>query len=224
MSASRIHIREATPADVPVIADVHFDAFGLGVMSQIMHPGGVSDDAKAKFAATLLPPRDDSKPGIEVRIWVAELRPESGQDGDAKIVGFARWIIYHAERTEEQWNLPVMPMTMEMLGEGSNPEAVNWFLGGLHKKARPLIGGEANACKCLPSIMLLLGPDTDALDRSQYLRLSPRVPRLGRRVRAPPTGLRTRRQSWAAQHADSFARGLSRVQEIRLSKCSRHRL
>jgi hypothetical protein len=224
LTMSRIRIREAIPAEAPVLVDIHFGAFGPGVMSQLMHPGGVTDDAKVKFGATLFPaPGDNSKPGVEVKIWVAELRPEPGQGGDAKVVAFAKWLIYHTERPEEQWNVEVKPMTAEMLGDGCSAEAVNWFLGGLHKKARPLIRGEANACKChLPCCSW--GPDTDGLDRSQSLRLSPRVPRVGCRVRATPTGLRIRRQSWAAQLAAGFARGISRVQEIRLSKRGCHGL
>ncbi|KAK1829926.1 puromycin N-acetyltransferase [Podospora conica] len=151
----QISVREAVPADIPAIVDVHFGAFGPSVMNQLMHPGGVTADAKAKFGATLFPPPGDgSKPGSEVRHWVAELRPEPGQPGDAKIIAFAKWNIFRTQRPEEEWNAEPKAMTNEMLGEGSSAEAFNWFIGGLHKKARPLIRGEANAylgiLACLP--------------------------------------------------------------------------
>ncbi|KAK0754313.1 N-acetyltransferase-like protein [Schizothecium vesticola] len=184
---SRVRIREAVPADVPALADVLYGAFGPGVMNQLMHPGGVTDDAKAKFGATLFPaPGDDSKLGVEVKIWAAELRPEPGQVGDAKIVAFAKWVIYHTERSEEQWNVEVKAMTTEMLGDGSSAEAFNWFIGGLHKKAKPLIRGEANAylsiLACLPefqglgagSALLRQGCElADSLGLPSWLAASP---------------------------------------------------
>ena len=144
---SQIRIRQASPADVPDITEVHFGAFGPNVMNILMNPGGPTAEAKTKFGETLFPAPGDTKPGAEVQIFVAELHPEPGQVGDPKIIAFAKWLIYRNERPEEQWNVEVKDMTTEMLGEGSNAEAFNWFIGGLHKTAKPLIKGEANACK-----------------------------------------------------------------------------
>ncbi|KAK0730199.1 hypothetical protein B0H67DRAFT_475633 [Lasiosphaeris hirsuta] len=129
----RIRVREATPADVPAMVDIHYDAFGPDVINQLLFPGGVTQDARDKLSLTFFPPAvPGAKPGPETTYMVAELLPEGVPDGGpGEVVAFAKWVLFREQRPEEEWNTPRV-VTAEMLGEGSNPEVFNSFIGAMH--------------------------------------------------------------------------------------------
>lgn len=134
--APRLRIRRATPDDAGTIAKIHFEAFGPGVMNKLMHPGGVSEDARAKFAGGIFPPPDKAAdPSAEVIVMVAELLAEGSQaEGgqDPVIVAFAKWKLVREAQPREEWEVRE-DMTEEELGEGANAAVYNKFIGGLHQ-------------------------------------------------------------------------------------------
>ncbi|POS73694.1 hypothetical protein DHEL01_v207907 [Diaporthe helianthi] len=141
--APRLRIRRATPDDAAAIAKVHFEAFGPGVMNRLMHPGGVSEDARAKFAGSIFPPPGtatataEQQPAREVIVMVAELEGE-GLGRDPVIVAFSKWTLVREQQPREVWEQEgAHEMTEEQVGEGANVAVYNEFLGGLHRmKAR----------------------------------------------------------------------------------------
>lgn len=141
--APRLRIRRATPDDAGAIAKIHFEAFGPGVMNKLMHPNGVSDDARAKFAGGIFPPPDKAADtSAEVIVVVAELLAEGSQaDGGTQeppaVVAFAKWKLFREAQPREEWEGGHHEMTEEQLGEGANAAVYNEFIGGLHRmKAR----------------------------------------------------------------------------------------
>jgi hypothetical protein len=112
----RVRIREATPADVDAIVDVHFAAFDDDVMNQLMNPGGVSEDARQKFGSRLLQQfaapsgTDTSPPREENFLLVAEYLPE---DGPGEVVALAKWLLHREPRTEEEQSAQVFNATTE---------------------------------------------------------------------------------------------------------------
>lgn len=143
-SNARIRIRDATPADLPVMADIHFDAFGTNVMGKLLSPRGVTEDQKQKFAAQLYPPPEPTIENGELILKVAELFPEGVSDDAApgEVIAWAKWELYRHPRTEEQWNVEIPLQTAETLGEWSSPEVHNAFLRALHIKRRDLAKGD----------------------------------------------------------------------------------
>ncbi|KAM7194032.1 hypothetical protein V8F20_008128 [Naviculisporaceae sp. PSN 640] len=141
---ARIRLRDPTPADLPIMADIHFNAFGTNVMGKLLSPGGVTEAQKQRFAAQLYPPPEPTIENGEVIFKVAELFPEGVSDDAApgEVIAWAKWELYRHPRTEEQWNVEVPFQTLESLGEGSNPEVHNAFLRALHIKRRDLAKGD----------------------------------------------------------------------------------
>lgn len=144
--APRLRIRRATPDDAGTIAKIHFEAFGPGVMNKLMHPDGVSEDARNKFAGSIFPPPDKATdPSAEVIVIVAELLAEDSQavaDGsqDPVIVAFAKWKLVREAQPREEWEVD-HEMTEEELGEGANAAVYNEFIGGLHRMKRRWVKG-----------------------------------------------------------------------------------
>jgi hypothetical protein len=152
----RIQVRQATVADVPTMVDIHYAAFGLDVMDKLMHPNGVTEDIKTKFGSTFFPAADPAKPKKkgETIIMVAELVPEEADSVAApEIMAFSKWVLQREPRTEEEWNVEEPPMTVEQLGEGSDVDVFNAFIGGLHRKRRLWAKGDPCLCesKCHPT-------------------------------------------------------------------------
>lgn len=143
--APRLRIRRATPDDAGTIAKIHFEAFGPGVMNKLMHPGGVSEDARAKFAGGIFPPPDKAAdPSTEVIVMVAELLAEGSQaeEGqDPVIVAFAKWKLVREAQPREEWE-GRDDMTEEELGEGANAAVYNTFIGGLHEMKKRWAKGD----------------------------------------------------------------------------------
>lgn len=143
--APRLRIRRATPADAGAIAKIHFEAFGPGVMNRLMHPGGVTEDARAKFAGGIFPPADKAADAsAEVIVMVAELLAEGSEaDGgkDAPIVAFAKWKLVKEAQPREEWEAHG-DMTAEELGEGADAAVYNEFIGGLHRMKKRWVKGE----------------------------------------------------------------------------------
>jgi hypothetical protein len=148
----RVRIREATPADVDAIVDVHFAAFDDDVMNQLMNPGGVSADARQKFGSRLLQQfaapsgTDTSPPREENFLLVAEYLPE---DGPGEVVALAKWLLHREPRTEEEQSAQVFNATTEMFGQGCDIDVVNAFIGGMNRLQRDHAKGEAALCKSL---------------------------------------------------------------------------
>lgn len=146
----RIRIREAVEADTDIVNDLHFEAFDDNVMNQLMYPGGVSADTKAKCRARMFSnsaPKDDAKKKSETFLHVAELLPEDGPaDGPGEIVAIAKWTLYREPRAEEEWKADEFTATTEIFGEGSNLEVINAFIGGMNQKQRDHTKGEAALC------------------------------------------------------------------------------
>lgn len=140
--APRLRIRRATPDDAGAIAKVHFEAFGPGVMNRLMHPGGVSEEARAKFAGSIFPPPGEQQPG-DVFVVVAELEEEDGGGRDPVIVAFSKWKLVREQQPPEEWEKEgAHEMTAEQLGEGANAAVYNEFIGGLHRMKKGWVKGE----------------------------------------------------------------------------------
>ncbi len=144
----RIHVREGTPADVPILTKIHFDAFAPDPAGQILNPKGLSEDAKLKFGIGLFPP---DTPGVksseESLVTVAELLPEDGpDDGPGEIIAYGKWSIYREARPKEEWDVDLV-FTADMVGEGGDPEAYQFFIGGLAKLTKSFTRGDPHMCK-----------------------------------------------------------------------------
>lgn len=143
----RLRLRRATPADVPDLVRVHFDAFGQGVMHRLMYPGGPSEGGRARYAAAFSPPPagdgDPSKPSpVDTFIMVAETLPVEGEAGGRpEIVAFAKWRLVK-EPVPEDTLEPLREFTAAELGEGTNVEVYNAFIGGLHQLRRKWMKGD----------------------------------------------------------------------------------
>lgn len=157
--APRLRIRRATPDDAGTIAKIHFEAFGPGVMNKLMHPGGVTEDARAKMAGGIFPPPDKAAdPSAEVIVMVAELLAEGSQaEGgqDPVIVAFAKWKLVREAQPREEWE-GVDEMTDEQLGEGADAAVYNKFVGGLHEMKQRWVKGDP----CVRE-SLLFSPDAE---------------------------------------------------------------
>lgn len=139
----RIRVRDATPADLDVLTDIHFDAFGTDAMGPLLNgPGGLTEDQKIKFGETLLAPATPLPSEGETIVKVAELLPENDGGSAAEVIGFGKWVLFRHPRTEEEWNVEIPYETMETLGEGSAPEVHNAFLRAIHVKRRDLAKGD----------------------------------------------------------------------------------
>jgi hypothetical protein len=138
----RIHIREATPDDVDSLVDIHFDAFGGGIMSRLLNPNGPTQEARAKFASMFFPEAIENPTGVEPFTMVAELLPKDATDTDSpEIVAFGRWLLCRQPRPESEWNVETV-MTAEQLGEGVDVDFHNSFIGGLRRKNALLAKGD----------------------------------------------------------------------------------
>jgi hypothetical protein len=134
----RIRVRRAVPADADTLVDIFEAAFAPDVMQGLMHPGGFTADARAKFGATFFP---NDKKG-ETIVMVAERLPDDGpDDGPGEMVALSKWILHREPRTEDEWNVET-PETVETLGEGSNATIHNEFIGGLERKRREQAKGD----------------------------------------------------------------------------------
>jgi hypothetical protein len=144
----RIRVRDATPADAPIITEIHYKAFAHGIMDQLMYPNGVTEDNRAKFAARLFPPprsEDEKAKKGENMVWVAEYVPD---DGPAEIVAFSRWTLYRQPRPEEVWKVDAAyKPTLEMFGQGANIEVIDTFVGEMRRMSERAAKGEAMLCK-----------------------------------------------------------------------------
>jgi len=155
----RIRVREAVPADAPAMVDIHYAAFGPSVMNALMHPGGVTEDARKKFMSSFFPSPDAGdkpegseqapKPGPESISMVAELLrdAEDAPTAAPEIVAFSKWTLHKKERPEEEWNVH-KEFTAEMLGEGASVEVVNAFIGGFKALRRKWARGDPHAGMC----------------------------------------------------------------------------
>ena len=144
--APRLRTRRATPDDAGAIARIHFEAFGPGVMNRLMHPNGVSEDARAKFAGAVFPPPDKAAdPSAEIIVMVAELLPEASEAGGGAhgpaIVAFAKWRLVREAQPREEWE-GHGEMTEGQLGEGADAAVYNEFIGGLHRMRQRWVKGD----------------------------------------------------------------------------------
>lgn len=155
---SKLRIRRATPSDVPDLVRVNFDAFGPGVLDRLIYPDGGSESARAKFAKTFFPEPEDSgseKPpasSVEQIVMVAELMPDSEEEQRAppEIVAFGKWELVKEPLDKAQWTREVEVLTAEQLGEGSNADVYNTFIGGLHRLKRKWMRGDPGLRKFWP--------------------------------------------------------------------------
>lgn len=118
---------------------MHFEAFGPGVMNRLMHPGGVSEEARARLAGSIFPPAEEQQ-AADVFVVVAELEEEGG---DPVIVAFSKWKLTREQQPPEVWEKEgAHEMTAEQLGEGANAAVYNEFIGGLHRMKNRWVKGE----------------------------------------------------------------------------------
>lgn len=168
----RLRIRDATEADVPAIARIHFDAFGPGIMSRLMYPRGFgalddgdpSSSAIAKFAESVLAPleqpasRSSSRPlPAERVVMVAEevFPDDEGEEGEGKekekvgeIIAFAKWKIVKEPLTAEEWDVEIKDKTVEEMGPWVDVDVYNAFIGGLNRTMKGFQKGEPLVCEC----------------------------------------------------------------------------
>ncbi len=149
----RIRVREATPADIDAIVDIHFAAFDDNVMNQLMYPGGPSADAREKFGASLLPQHRPEAGGNtgksgEPFLCVAEyLADDAPADSPGEVVAFAKWLLRRQPRTEDEWKGDRFAATAESWGEGCDTAVVNAFIGEMNRIQQEHAKGEAALCK-----------------------------------------------------------------------------
>lgn len=153
-SDRNLRIRKATPADVPDLVRVQYDAFGPGVMNRLMFPDGGSEDARAKFGKGLFPEEgedDDLQPSsaASIIIMVAELLPVA-EGEQPEIVAYGKWRLVKEPVPEAKWSAEDKPLTAEVLGEGSRPDVFNAFIGSLHRMGKKWRKGDPILCKLSP--------------------------------------------------------------------------
>jgi ribosomal protein S18 acetylase RimI-like enzyme len=150
--ATRPHlrVREATPADVEAIVDVHFAAFDDNIMNQLMYPRGVSADARNKFGAKILPPPTSEDAGKnttekgQTLVYVAEYLPEGAStDGPGEIVAYAKWLLQREPRPEEEWRKDDFTATAEAWGDDCDLGVVDGFIGLMNRTQSEHAKGEA---------------------------------------------------------------------------------
>ncbi|TLD33815.1 hypothetical protein PspLS_00968 [Pyricularia sp. CBS 133598] len=143
LQGRRIQVRHGTPADTSAIVDIHYAAFEAGPMSKLLSPGGVTEDAKVKFGSRIFPQPQEGKEGTdegEPLVLVAEL---VGDDSaQPELVAFSKWTVFRKERSRDQWDVENPPMTVEMLGEGSDADVFNAFIGRMHDFKNKEIQGQ----------------------------------------------------------------------------------
>lgn len=141
----RLRLRRATPADLPDIVRIHFDAFGPCIMHRLMRPDGGSDSARAHFGRSIsFSPEDGEPSAVESFTMVAEAVPAGEEDAAApEVVAFAKWKLVReplAEGARTAWNARRDGWTAEELGEGTNAEVYAAYIGGLHGLRERWIG------------------------------------------------------------------------------------
>lgn len=158
----RLRIRDATEADLPAIARIHFDAFNPGILHRLIYPRGTEDEPsiRAKFAASVLapveqPPNAKRELPAERVVMVAEILPEGvegeaggegGEGAGGEIIAFAKWKIVKEELSEEEWDIEIKDKTAEELGEWTDGEVYNAFIGGLGRTMKKFQKGEPLIC------------------------------------------------------------------------------
>lgn len=159
----RLRVRQATSADIDAAVDIHFAAFDDNVMNQLMYPGGVTADGKAKFGSHLLPPPVAAAEGGteapegtstkgEAFLCVAEYLPEDAPaDAPGEIVAFAKWLLQRAPLGEDEWKKDRSAATTESWGDGCAVAVVDAFLGKMTLMQQEHAKGEAALCKS-PSV------------------------------------------------------------------------
>jgi hypothetical protein len=143
--APRLRIRRGTPEDAAACAQIHFEAFGPGVMGRLLNPNGVSEETRARFAGTIFPPAgtgaEQSRSAPEVIVMVAELVDDEG--GDPVMVAYSKWTLVREQQPREEWEKDSeKQMTAEQLGPGTNVAVYNEFLGGLQRMSSKWMKGE----------------------------------------------------------------------------------
>lgn len=141
-----LRVRKATPADVPTLVRIHYDAFGSsGPMHALMHPDGGSADARLKFGRSFFPaattPSQEPGPAVETFTMVAELVPTEKEE-EPEIVAFGRWKLVKEPLPEDKWHVGE-EMTAEELGEGADVAVYNAFIGGINQMKNAWIKGDA---------------------------------------------------------------------------------
>jgi GNAT superfamily N-acetyltransferase len=145
-----LRVREATPADVEAIVDVHFAAFDDNIMNQLMYPRGVSADARNKFGAKILPPPTSEDAGKDTTakgqtlVYVAEYLPEGAStDGPGEIVAYAKWLLQREPRPEEEWRKDDFTATAEAWGDDCDLGVVDGFIGLMNRTQSEHAKGKA---------------------------------------------------------------------------------
>lgn len=144
----RIRVREATPADLDAIVDVHFSAFNFAI-DHLMYPGGPSEESKRRFGQRIAPwaATNGNPPKRKPFLYVAEYLPE---DGAPEIVAFAKWSLQAEPMPEEEWKAMTFNITAEEFGDDCNIEVVNAFIGDMRRKTHQHDKGEASFSKSHP--------------------------------------------------------------------------
>lgn len=173
----RLRLRRATPADVPDIVRIHFDAFGPCIMNRLMRPDGGSESARASFGRSFRFSPEDGPPGaagkqtdppspaaVEQFTIVAEAVSAAGEEDVApEVVAFAKWKLVREplseEGTKRGWDAQREGWTAEELGEGTNVEVYAAYIGGLHQLRAQWVGGDP----CLREFFALLFPTSSLL-------------------------------------------------------------
>ena len=162
----RLRVRQATSADIDAAVDIHFAAFDDNVMNQLMYPGGVTADGKAKFASHLLPapPPAAEAPATkgEAFLCVAEYLPEDAPaNAPGEIVAFAKWLLQRVPLAEDEWKKDRSAATTESWGDGCAVAVVDAFIGKMTLMQQEHAKGEAALCKS-PSVPVHQTPGANA--------------------------------------------------------------
>lgn len=110
-----------------------------------MFPDGGSESARVNFGKSFFEhTKDVSKPlGVEHITMVAELVPAAEEGcGQPEIIAFGKWKLVKDSLLKTEWNKEEKPLTVEQLGENSNPDVYNVFIGGLHGLRRKWMRGD----------------------------------------------------------------------------------
>jgi len=154
-----VQVRLATQADVDDLVRINDEAFRPGIISRLLYPNGMPDDAKAKMAAGLAEVIDEVRPGPgashssepkahENYVVVAEIIPQDEQ-AKPEVIAFARFEVWRKPRSETEWKA-ADPLSSPM-AEGANNELAEAFMGGIREMRLRNMKGDPSICEYFAS-------------------------------------------------------------------------
>ncbi|KAB5518085.1 N-acetyltransferase-like protein [Coniochaeta sp. 2T2.1] len=149
-----VRVRLATRSDIEDLVRINDEAFSPGIISQLLYPTGMPDDAKTKMAADLAEVIDAAGTGANANhssepkayenyVVVAEIVSQEEQS-KPETVAFARFEVWRKPRSETEWKAAESLSSMK--AEGANNELMDVFMGGVHEMRLRNMKGDPGIC------------------------------------------------------------------------------